>query len=76
MNKAIRRSEFEEAANEVHLCQPTEIDGSELLLANGANEGHKVLRPIQDQIKGFRDAKLRLDAADDASTLGEGNKHG
>ncbi|RWW22892.1 hypothetical protein GW17_00012885, partial [Ensete ventricosum] len=38
--------------------------------------GHKVLCPIQDQIKGFQDANLRLDATDDASTLGEGNEHG
>ncbi|RZS25706.1 hypothetical protein BHM03_00058953 [Ensete ventricosum] len=48
----------------------------ELLPAHGADEGHKVLCPIQDQIKGFQDANLRLDATDDASTLGEGNEHG
>ncbi|RWW61141.1 hypothetical protein BHE74_00031828 [Ensete ventricosum] len=37
--------------DEVPLCQPAEIGDSELLPTNGADEGHKVLRPIQDQIK-------------------------
>ncbi|RRT56067.1 hypothetical protein B296_00006089 [Ensete ventricosum] len=59
-----------------HRVVSAKIDGSELLPANGADEDHKVLRPVQDQIKGFRDAKLWLDAVDDASTLGEGDEDG
>ncbi|RWW32309.1 hypothetical protein BHE74_00008161 [Ensete ventricosum] len=62
MNWATRRSEFGEAADEVPMCQRAKIGGSELLPANG--------------VKRFRDTKLRLDVADDASTLGEGNEYG
>ncbi|RRT37361.1 hypothetical protein B296_00047648 [Ensete ventricosum] len=71
MNWATMSSKIEEVADEVLLCYPVEIGGSELLPTDRVDGAHKVLHPIQDQIKGFRYAKLWLDTADEASTLGE-----
>ncbi|RWV80174.1 hypothetical protein BHE74_00027807 [Ensete ventricosum] len=76
MNWATMSSKIEEVADEVLLCQPVEIGGSELLPTDGVDGAHKVLHPVQDQIKGFRYAKLWLDIADEASTLGEENEDG
>ncbi|RRT77869.1 hypothetical protein B296_00000944 [Ensete ventricosum] len=53
MNWAMMSLGIEEVADEVLLCQPAEIDDSELLPADGTDGDHKVLRPIQNKIKGF-----------------------